>query len=1331
MPTYVRPKPPKTRNQLPDAPAAATLTPPSDPATASPPAAAAFTPPSDSATATLPASVAFLSPSEPATALPPQAATMASSGSGFTTGHDGLDEMLQDSIDSMVRDAEMVAESQFALWSHQSPPEAAIPYVKTGADFAKFEEALLIFVNRSDSAAVFTTTPAETFDEGVRRSRIYGLKHRWWTTALRQATAPDAAKKTLTEPHQLLAYITDRFAAPATTPIISVTRQLREFRRAANEPLQAYYARLATLHTETLEAAAAADPKAFVDNVFKAIALLNLGPESAAADWLTERADQPFQTLLNLAVKANAVTAAISSECASSAASVPRCTFCRRRGHVEKDCRDKKRRDAKGKGKAEVNAVATSGSEPGKNEAPLACVQFLCDSGSPIHITQHREHFASLRPPPRSRPKGPTGEPIPVEGVGDLLLHQPSGGRSLLLRDVYLAPTIGTNIVSVQALEQQGYTVVWGKHPGPVRVSHKGLPAANFYRTSSGYYGNFRPDSPGVNAITAGPSASIWHRRFGHIHHDYVRKSAGHGLPKDTEKCPACAMSKPTRHPGKARQARADAPFVRLCVDLGGGQQAFPPGVAPGLQQPAKYFLLATDDHTRYRWVIPLAAKADAPEALVDLLKRIKTEFGKDVAYLRSDGGREFDNKVVRAALKSHGTTWEPTGANSPEQNGISERSMRTLGESVRAMLMDSAVPPKYWPYALEAAVHIWNRTTTTFDSPHQRLYGERPSVDHLRVYGCLAYALNGLHKAKLDPRAQPMVHLGYVGTNVYVLLNPATDRVVRRRDVTFDESKFFAWPGKPQLPETVDDGTVQVAVHALEGPTNDAAKAEPTAPASYKAAMATPHAQQWHNAMTDELAQHAANGTWTEVPQDKLPSGSRVLPGKWVLRQKANGAFKARWVVCGNREDISLEQTYAATLPATTARMLFAYAAAKGLTIRQADVSTAFLNAPLDRDVYVRQPTGFGTKGTVCKLRRALYGLRSAPRSWFQTLSAYLQERGFLPCPCDPCLWRRDSILLTVYVDDLLVVGPDPTALDATITDIAKRFKIKQLGTPSTYLGMEVKTGPDGTIRLSQSAKIAELVAAAGLSACVPRPTPLDHGTELPIPLEPKLPDAEASEYRSLVGKAMHIACTTRPDIMLAVNSLAQCSHAPSQPASNALRHLVRYLKGTASLALSFAPGAGQPSLSLYSDANWASKGDSRSTSGVVLCAHKTPVLWYAKRQLMTARSTCEAEFLAADLACREAVWARALWAYICDAPTATIPLHVDNQSAIFLAQKEDLRARNRHYLIRHETVRESELLNITKVCHLPGTEQPADGFTKLLPGPAHKDFVQRIALL
>ena len=191
-----------------------------------------------------------------------------------------------------------------------------------------------------------------------------------------------------------------------------------------------------------------------------------------------------------------------------------------------------------------------------------------------------------------------------------------------------------------------------------------------------------------------------------------------------------------------------------------------------------------------------------------------------------------------------------------------------------------------------------------------------------------------------------------------------------------------------------------------------------------------------------------------------------------------------------------------------------------------------------------------------------------------------------------------------------------------------------------------------------------------------------------------------------------MHLACYTRPDIMVAVNTLAQLQKKPSRPAkSNALLHIIRYLKGTPDLGITFSRPTTQSTTSpvcLFSDANWASDTDPRSTSGVVLLVNQAPVHGYAKRQTLTARSTCEAEFIAADLAVREAIWAQQLWADISRLPLSPIPLHVDNQSAVHLACREDLKARNRHFLIRHETVREAIAAKVITPSPHPSLRRP-----------------------
>ena len=317
-----------------------------------------------------------------------------------------------------------------------------------------------------------------------------------------------------------------------------------------------------------------------------------------------------------------------------------------------------------------------------------------------------------------------------------------------------------------------------------------------------------------------------------------------------------------------------------------------------------------------------------------------------------------------------------------------------------------------------------------------------------------------------------------------------------------------------------------------------------------------------------------------------------------------------------------------------------------------------------------------------MCKLNRSLYGLRTAPRSWFDSLSSHLKSIGFIPSPCDPCLYRRQNTFITVFVDDLLLFGPDEAELASLLSALNNVFKLKDLGPVSRYLGMEVKHNrAKGEIVLTQQTKIEALVRDAALEDAIPRKTPLNPGTQLPFPADsPALSEAETTAYQSFLGRLMHIACFTRPDIMHAVSTLAHAQQTPSRAAQNALLHVVRYLKGTATVGIRFTSGS---SLALdgFSDANWATDSIAHSTSGVVFLANKAPVLWFSKKQTLVARSTCEAEYVAADLAAREATWLQALWAdvsrttpspitlsVVSRTTPSPISLSVDNKSAVQL---------------------------------------------------------------
>jgi hypothetical protein len=119
---------------------------------------------------------------------------------------------------------------------------------------------------------------------------------------------------------------------------------------------------------------------------------------------------------------------------------------------------------------------------------------------------------------------------------------------------------------------------------------------------------------------------------------------------------------------------------------------------------------------------------------------------------------------------------------------------------------------------------------------------------------------------------------------------------------------------------------------------------------------------------------------------------------------------FKARWVVRGFEQQYGVDftETFASVVRQKTYRVLFALAAVHDWEIEQMDVKTAFLYGDINEEVYVELPTGYGQPGKVCKLRKALYGLKLAPRIWYLTLQKALQELGFSKSAYDKAVFSE-----------------------------------------------------------------------------------------------------------------------------------------------------------------------------------------------------------------------------------------------------------------------------------------------------------------------------------
>lgn len=217
-------------------------------------------------------------------------------------------------------------------------------------------------------------------------------------------------------------------------------------------------------------------------------------------------------------------------------------------------------------------------------------------------------------------------------------------------------------------------------------------------------------------------------------------------------------------------------------------------------------------------------------------------------------------------------------------------------------------------------------------------------------------------------------------------------------------------------------------------------------------------------------------NNVWTLTT---LPAGSRPLTGKWVFKLKrgADGAvlrFKARFVVRGFEQEygINFHDTFASVVKSMTYKALFAIAASLDWEVEQMDVKTAFLYGKVDEQIYVRQPHGFESGEGYCLLNRALYGLKQAPRVWYNTLSTFLVSLGFSMLDSNFSVFYKGRLFVAIYVDDLLLIGPEIIEINLLKAALHKRFQMADLGPAKFYLGMSLhRDRQNRSITINQTA--------------------------------------------------------------------------------------------------------------------------------------------------------------------------------------------------------------------------------------------------------------------
>ncbi|KAH9727213.1 Integrase catalytic domain-containing protein [Citrus sinensis] len=458
---------------------------------------------------------------------------------------------------------------------------------------------------------------------------------------------------------------------------------------------------------------------------------------------------------------------------------------------------------------------------------------------------------------------------------------------------------------------------------------------------------------------------------------------------------------------------------------------------------------------------------------------------------------------------------------------------------------------------AVKTACYIVNRSSSIairLKTTMKMWTGKPADYSYLHAFRCPVYVMyNAQERTKLDSKSRRCIFLRYTdGVN---------DQLQRkdRDDGTIKEKSETVPVYVENNPEDSDSSEV-----ALEHKQQEPVESE--APKVHRSTHER-RPLSWHSeyvteinmtAMQEEIEALHKNKTWELKP---LPHGRKAIGNKWVYKIKRDGndqveRYRARLVVKGyaQKEDIDFNEIFSLVAQLTTVRVVLAMCATFDLHLEQFDVKIAFLHRELEEEIYMLQPEGFAEKrkeNLACRLNKSLYSLKQAPRCWYKRFDSFIMSLGYNRLSSYHCAYYKrfednDFIILLLYVDDMLVVGPNKDRLQELKAQLAKEFEMKDLGPINKILGMQIHRDRNNRkIWFSQKNYLKKILRRFNMHDCKPISTPLPVNFKLSSSMCPSN-EAERKEmsrvpYASTVGSLMFAMICTRPDNAQAVGAVSR----------------------------------------------------------------------------------------------------------------------------------------------------------------------------------------------
>jgi hypothetical protein len=428
---------------------------------------------------------------------------------------------------------------------------------------------------------------------------------------------------------------------------------------------------------------------------------------------------------------------------------------------------------------------------------------WILDSGSNLHICNDHKRFIFERMATEDDKfsAGKTEYSIEAYGSVNITVDTPNGSRTVKLLDVALAPGFLTNTASLDKFTSKG--VHWDTQKQCLYADGE---IFCYVQRVGNYWALEHSPSPSSTAFASFKSlkeprtdrsapAERWHDIMGHIGKEPISKLQNNVVGAvitdliDKSPCPTCDISKAkeivSRRPGV--EFPVDKPLKRVGYDL------IPMNPSYNSHVWVSHFRCMV---TSMDFVYTHAKKSQAQPIVVAFLNLVERQYKLSVRFFRTDGERTLGD-IFKLALQDKGIRVERSAPDTQAQNGAAERAGALIIEKARCMRVQANLPADMWPEVVQTAAYLNNRTPKRrlgWKTPHEALTGLKPNLAHLHVYGCRAYPHNK-HIPKLD-KLRPRAHLGYLigyeSTNIFRIWIPSQQKIIRTRDVTFDETRFY-----------------------------------------------------------------------------------------------------------------------------------------------------------------------------------------------------------------------------------------------------------------------------------------------------------------------------------------------------------------------------------------------------------------------------------------------------------------------------------------------------------------------------------------------------------